>query len=81
MLHLRRSTAAVLLVGAAVLAAPVPAVAASSAAVPAAAQAWTYYASYPDLVSCETEGPINPYGAQWQCLANTAGGYDLYVYI
>jgi hypothetical protein len=81
MLHLRRSTAAVLLVGAAVLAAPVPAVASSSAAVPAAAQAWTYYASYPDLGSCEAEGPINPYGAQWQCLANTAGGYDLYVYI
>ena len=80
MLRFRRSMAAALLVGAAVLAAPAPAVAASSA-VAAAAQAWTYYASYPDLVSCEAEGPINPYGAQWQCLANTVGGYDLYVYI
>ena len=71
MLRFRRSTAAALLVGAAVIAAPAS----------AAAQAWTYYATYPDLASCEAEGPINPYGAQWQCLANTTGGYDLYVYI
>ncbi len=71
MLHLRRCTAAALLVGAAGIAAPAP----------AAAEAWTYYAIYPDLASCEAEGLVNPYGAQWQCLANTAGAYDLYVYI
>ena len=83
MLRFRRSTAAALLVGAAVVAAPAPAVAAPPAAVPAAAAAWTYYATYPNLAACQAAGPVNPYGATWECRPSpvTAGAYDLWVNI
>jgi hypothetical protein len=83
---LRRSTAAVLLLSAAMVpnlrAAPAYAVGISSAAVPAAAAGWTYVATYPDLASCQAAGPFNPYGdPDWQCWASASvpGGYDLYV--
>ncbi len=84
MLHLRRFTAAALLVGAAVVpalaAAPAYAVGPSPAAVSAVAAGWTYYATYPDHASCLAAGPVNPYGAQWQCLPSAQpGAYDLYV--
>ena len=81
----RRSTAAVLLVAAAMLpslaAAPAYAVDSSSASVPAAAADWTYYASYPDLASCEAAGGAS--GAAWQCCAcsQLPGGYDLYLFL
>jgi hypothetical protein len=84
MLDLRRSTAAVLLVGAAVVpalaAAPAYAVAPSSAAVSTAAAGWTFYATYPDQASCLAAGPVNPYGAAWECRPSAQpGAYDLYV--
>jgi hypothetical protein len=86
MLHLRRSTAAVLLVAAAMVpalvAAPASAVATSSAAELAAAADWTYVGTYTDLASCQAAGPSNPYGdPDWQCVPSSvlAGGYDLYV--
>ena len=81
MLRLRRSTAAALLVGAAVVTAPAPAVAASSPAVSAAAAVWTYYATYASLPACQAAGPTNAYGAKtWECRA-AAGKYDLWVLI
>jgi hypothetical protein len=84
MLHLRRSTAAALLVGAAMVpalaATPAYAAGPSSAAVSAVAAGWTFYATYPDHASCLAAGPVNPYGAQWQCLPSAQpGAYDLYV--
>jgi hypothetical protein len=85
MLHLRRSTAVVLLVGAAVVpglaAAPAYAVAPSPTAVSTVAAGWTYYATYPDHASCLAAGPANPFGARtWECRA-AAGGYELWVLI
>ncbi len=84
MLQLRRSTAAVLLVGATVVpalaAAPAHAVAPSSAAVSTAAAGWTYYATYPDQATCLAAGPANPYGAAWECRA-AADKYELWVLI
>ena len=85
MLHLRRSTAAVLLVGATVVpalaATPAYAAGPSSAAVSAVAAGWTYYATYPNQASCLAAGPVNPYGATtWECRA-AAGGYELWVLI
>ena len=84
MLYLRRSTAAVLPVGATVVpalaAAPAHAVAPSSAAVSTAAAGWTYYATYPNQASCLAAGPANPFGAAWECRA-AAGGYELWVLI
>jgi len=84
--NLRRSTAAVLLVAAAMVpalaAAPAYAVGSSSAALPAYAAEWTFVATYPDLASCQAAGPFNPYGdPDWQCWASPTlpGGYDLYV--
>jgi len=86
MQNLRRSTAAVLLVAAAMVpalaAAPAYAVGSSSAALPAHAAGWTYVATYPDLASCQAAGPFNPYGdPDWQCWASASlpGGFDLYV--
>ena len=84
MLQLRRSTAAVLLAGAAMVpalaATPGYAVVPSSAAVSTVAAGWTYYATYPDHASCLAAGPTNPYGAQWQCVPSAQpGAYDLYV--
>ena len=89
MLHLRRSTAAVLLVGAAMVpalaAAPAYAVGwSSSAAVPALAAGWTFVATYPDWASCQAAGPFNPYAdPDWQCWASPSlpGAYDLYVFL
>ena len=86
MLHLRRSMAAVLLVGTAMVpslaAAPGFAVSPSSAAVGAAAVGWTFYATYPDLASCQAAGPVNPYGAPWQCVPSIQpGAFDLYVFL
>lgn len=84
MLHLRRSTAAVLLVGATVVpalaAAPAYAVGPSPAAVSAVAAGWTYYATYPNQASCLAAGPANPFGAAWECRA-AAGKYELWVLI
>jgi hypothetical protein len=84
MLHLRRSTAAVLLAGAAVVpalaATPVYAAGPWSAAVSAVAAGWTYYATYPDQTSCLAAGPTNRYNAPWECRPSPqAGAYDLYV--
>ena len=84
MLDLRRATAAVLLVGAAMVpvlaAAPAYAARPSSVAVPAVLAVWTYYATYPDLASCQAAGPVNPYGAPWECRpSGQPGAYDLYV--
>ncbi len=82
MLHLRRSTAAVLLAGAALVpalaATPVYAAGPSSAAVSTVA-GWTYYATYPNQGSCLAAGPANRYGAPWECRPRPGGGYDLYV--
>ena len=84
MLNLRRSTAAALLVGAAMVpalaAAPAYAAGPSSAAVSAVAAGWTFYATYPNQASCVAAGPANPYGAAWECRA-AAGKYDLWVLI
>jgi hypothetical protein len=84
MLRLRRSTAAVLLAGAALVpalaAAPVSAAAPPSATVSAVAAGWTYYATYPNQAACLAAGPANPYGAPWECRpSRQAGAYDLYV--
>ena len=86
MLDLRRSTAAALLVGAAMVpalaAAPAYAVGWSSAAVPAFAAGWTFVATYPDWASCQAAGPFNPYAEpDWQCLASPSlpSAYELYV--
>jgi hypothetical protein len=83
MLHLRRSTAAVLLAGAAMVpalaATPVYAAVPSSAAATTVAAGWTYYATYPDQASCLAAGPSNRYGAPWECRLRPGGGYDLYV--
>ncbi len=84
MLHLRRSTAAVLLAGAALVpalaATPVYATGPSSAAVSTVVAGWTYYATYPTQASCLAAGPTNPYGAAWECRpARQAGAFDLYV--
>jgi hypothetical protein len=84
MLHLRRSTAAVLLAGAAMVpalaAGPAYAVGPSSAAVSAPAAGWTYYATYPNQAACQAAGPSNPYGAPWECRPSSQpGAYDLYV--
>ncbi len=84
MLCLRRSTAAVLLVGATVVP-PLTATSAyaagpSPAAVSAVATGWTYYATYPDQASCQAAGPANPYRAPWECRA-AAGKYELWVLI
>jgi hypothetical protein len=85
MQNLRRSTAAVLLLAAAmvpaVAAAPAFAVGPSSAAVPTAAADWTYVATYPDLATCQAAGPFNPYGdPDWECRpSGQPGAYDLYV--
>jgi hypothetical protein len=85
---IRRSTATVLLVAAAMVpalaSAPASAVATSSAAEPAAAADWTYVGTYPDWASCQAAGPGNPYGdPDWQCVPSSAlpGGYDLYVFL
>src|SRR5919112_5700536 len=89
MLDLRRSTAAALLVGAALVpalaAAPANAVGSSSTAVLAAAADWVYYGTYPDSASCDAAGQENPYGAPWECRPSTQPGaqpgeYDLYVW-
>ena len=83
MLQLRRSTAAVLLVGAAVVpalaAAPAYAVGPSPAAVSMVAAGWTYYATYPNQASCLAAGPGNRYGAPWECRPAPGGAYDLFV--
>jgi hypothetical protein len=84
MLHLRRSTAAVLLVGAAMVPALTTtsayAVGPSSAAVSAVPAGWTYYATYPSQASCLAAGPANPFGAAWECRPSSRpGAYDLYV--
>ncbi len=84
MLHLRRSTAAMLLAGAAMVpalaATPAYAAGPSSAAVSTVAAGWTFYATYPDQASCLAAGPTNPYGAPWECRpSRQAGAYDLYV--
>jgi hypothetical protein len=85
MLHLRRSTAAVLLTGAALVpalaATPLYAAGPSSAAVSTVAAKWTYYATYPNQASCLAAGPANPYGAPWECRPAAGGAYDLYVLI
>ena len=85
MLHLRRSTAAVLLAGAAVVpalaATPAYAAGPSSAAVSTVVAGWTYYATYPDQASCLAAGPTNRYGAPWECRPAAGGAYDLYVLI
>ncbi len=87
MLDLRRSTAAALLVGAALVpalaAAPANAVGSSSTAVLAAVADWTYYGTYPDLGSCDAAGLENPYDDPWECRPSTQPGaqpgeYDLY---
>jgi hypothetical protein len=85
MLDLRRSTAAALLVGAvlvpALAAAPAHAAGSSSAAVSAAAADWTYYATYPDLASCEAAGLT--FVQQHQCRPSSfsPGAYDLYLFL
>jgi len=83
MLHLRRSTAAVLLTGAALVpalaATPVYAADPSSAAVSTIAAGWTFYATYPNHGACLAAGPTNPYRAPWECRPRPGGGYDLYV--
>ncbi len=85
MLHLRRSTAAALLVGAvlvpALAAAPANAVGSSSTAVLAAAADWVYYATYPDFGSCDSAGLSSGY--TYQCVSSSvqAGGYDLYLWM
>ena len=84
MLHLRRSTAAALLVGTAVVpalaATPVYAVGPPSAAVSAVTAGWTFYATYPNQASCLAAGPANPYGAAWECRPSAQpGAYDLFV--
>ncbi len=83
MLQLRRSTAAVLLAGAAVVpalaATPAYAVAPSPAAVSTVAAGWTYYATYPNHAACLAAGPTNPYGAPWECRPRPGGAYDLWV--
>jgi hypothetical protein len=87
MLDLRRSTAAVLLVGTAMVpalvAAPAFAVGSSSAALPAVAAGWTYSGTYPDLASCQAAGAmVNPPGTPWQCVPSSQpGAYDLYVFL
>ena len=77
----RRSTAAVLLVAAAMLpalaAAPAHAAGPSSVAVRAAAD-WTYWATYPDLASCEAAGYAS--GVDWECCPCSQLGYDLYLF-
>ena len=83
MLNLRRSTAAVLLVGAAMVpalaAAPAYAVGSSSAVVPAAAAGWEYQATYPDWASCDAAGWT--YTQPHQCVPSSVqpGGWDLYL--
>lgn len=83
MLQLRRSTAAVLLAGAAMVPAlaetPVYAAGPSSAAVSTVAAGWTYYATYPNQASCLAAGPGNRYGAPWECRPAPGGAYDLFV--
>ena len=83
MLHLRRSTAAVLLAGAAMVpalaATPVYAAGPSSAAVSTVAAGWTYYATYTNQGSCLAAGPGNRYGAPWECRPAPGGAYDLFV--
>jgi hypothetical protein len=86
MQNLRRSTATVLLVAAAMVpalaSAPSYAAAPAFAAVSAAAADWTFVATYPDLASCQAAGPFNPYGdPDWECRLSSSlpGGYDLYV--
>jgi hypothetical protein len=84
MFHLRRSTAAVLLVGSAMVPAlavtQVYAVGPPSAAVSAVSAGWTFYATYPDHASCLAAGPVNPYGAAWECRPSSQpGAYDLFV--
>ena len=82
MLDLRRSTAAVLLVGAAMVpalaAAPAYAVGSSSAAVPAAD--WVYYDTYPSWASCDAGGWASGY--EYQCVPCPCwpGAHDLYLF-
>lgn len=85
MLRFRRSTAAALLVGAAVVSTPASAVAvpvaALSPAVLTAAAGWTYYATYGSLPDCQAAGSTNSYGAtRWEC-RGVAGKYELWVWI
>ena len=85
MLHLRRSTAAVLLAGAALVpalaATPVYAAGPSSAAASTVVAGWTFYATYPNQAACQAAGPTNSYGAPWECRPAAGGAYDLYVLI
>jgi hypothetical protein len=65
-------------------AAPAYAAAASTAAVPAPATGWTFYATYPDLPTCQAAGPTNPYGAAWQCVPSMfspSPAHDLQVWL
>jgi hypothetical protein len=84
MLDLRRSAAAAVLVGAAMIptlaAAPAYAVGSSSAAVPAVAADWVLIGTYPDVASCDAAGSSLYPGNQHQCLPSP-GGFDLYVWL
>ncbi|WP_222272863.1 hypothetical protein [Modestobacter marinus] len=85
MLDLRRSAAAALLVGAAMIpalaATPAYAVGYSSAVVVAAAADWTYVATYNDFASCDAAGWASGYAHHCVASSFVPGGYDLYLWL
>jgi hypothetical protein len=84
MLHFRRSMAAALLAGAAVLATlspgPAYAEAFSHSALPAVAAGWVLVETYPSLAACQAAGPAA--GPRWQCTPSSRvpSAYDLNVW-